>query len=786
MNKVLSRKNLSIIISLAVILLPVVCLASFESNPLEQLDFANGLFQRKMFDMAKTEYGKFIELFPESEYISDAYLGIAECLYFQKLYDEALEKYQNYMKDFAVLENAVVAKVRIAEIYYFTKNYKEAARLFKLLARNKMNADLRQRVFFYQAKTHRARDEKEKAQEYYLKALDISDQPEYMIYSYLDLGDLAFEREKFEEARNYFDNAFNLAQEDEVKGLALYKLGETQFLSGEYSQSAFTFKSILEQYPETDLVPGSFANLLLSLFNMQEFEDLVDEYLENQEALKEEDAFCDCYFVAVSAYDKLKKSDEAMKILDFLIVSDWIGDENKEKALLKKTEILLGLKSFDLALTSIEKISYETALEKDRVLFLRGESFFGVGNFPEAAGNYNELIVNFPESVYLKDAVESMAYAQRSLGNNQEARDYFLRYYKEAKDDSKRAAALYNAILLERKIGNIKGAIENCNLYLSSFSEGDLKEKILLLLSSLHTQSGKYNKAVDIYNDFLVNNPNSGKSAEVNFLLGYNLQLDKRYDDALSYYKKVIEEKKDKDIYASALKNMALIYLSLNKEEEIAKIYDQLIMQVENNDLELESYFWLIKYYLDDEEFAEVLRIVDKALIREDADDGKKREMFYFKAEALKGSGQLEAAVENYDLVLESNQLDVFAGASSVGKGACLIELKQYDAAKKEFDNVLANNSDDNTVAMRARFELAKIEQLQKNLEQASKLYMLVAILYDDDKYCPEALINAADIFVSLGKNQEAQQAYEEIIKRYKKSSQFKKAKEQLKKLKES
>ena len=42
------------------------------SVDIEQLDFANGLFQRELYQMAINEYKSFITSFPENEYLYEA------------------------------------------------------------------------------------------------------------------------------------------------------------------------------------------------------------------------------------------------------------------------------------------------------------------------------------------------------------------------------------------------------------------------------------------------------------------------------------------------------------------------------------------------------------------------------------------------------------------------------------------------------------------------------------------------------------------------------------------
>jgi TolA-binding protein len=96
-----------------------------------------------------------------------------------------------------------------------------------------------------------------------------------------------------------------------------------------------------------------------------------------------------------------------------------------------------------------------------------------------------------------------------------------------------------------------------------------------------------------------------------------------------------------------------------------------------------------------------------------------------------------------------------------------------------EFQAAMTESPEDNTVTMRARFEIADAQRLKGNLEEAYKTYMLVAILYDNEQYTSEALFQAGEIFTKLGKNDEAKKAYQEVVNSTRKPS-AEKAKEKL------
>jgi len=141
--------------------------------------------------------------------------------------------------------------------------------------------------------------------------------------------------------------------------------------------------------------------------------------------------------------------------------------------------------------------------------------------------------------------------------------------------------------------------------------------------------------------------------------------------------------------------------------------------------------------------------------------------MAYFQAESYREKQNFPEAMTQYDFVLNSGERGQFAAAARIGKGLCLVAQQRYEEAKKEFDSAIAQNSDDPTVMLRARFEIGNLEAARNNPKGAVKFFMLVAALYEDSLYCPQALWKAGQIFEQLGNPKEALNVYQELVQRF-------------------
>jgi len=130
---------------------------------LEQLDFANGLFERGMFEMSLEEYKKFIIVFSDSQYFEEAHFGIAESLFFSEDYKKAILAYQEYVKTFPLKDKVVFARLRLGQAFFFTQQYDRAVSIFERIKPVDLNASLLQSFYFYKARVLFERAQKDEA-----------------------------------------------------------------------------------------------------------------------------------------------------------------------------------------------------------------------------------------------------------------------------------------------------------------------------------------------------------------------------------------------------------------------------------------------------------------------------------------------------------------------------------------------------------------------------------------------------------------------------------------------
>ncbi|MFH1790935.1 MAG: tetratricopeptide repeat protein [Candidatus Omnitrophota bacterium] len=750
-----------------------------DTVPPDQLDFADGLFERGLYDMARDEYKKFIDMYPASIHCPDACFGAAESLFFLKRYDEAIEEYNNYAGLYPDGDKVPVAVLRVGQAYFMEGNARDAVKYLNKVPMHRLDARFGPMLYFYRARAYEALGNRGMMKKNFEAAAGGEGRDEYRALALLELGHMSREGAKSDAAVGYYSEAYECSDDPSTKAFALHKKGEAQFEAAEYGAAEASFREVLEKYPENDVSGNAVANLLLALYEEDKFTEVISAYAKyGSSARSGEDAF-DALYVVASAHEETGNYAEALAKLEEVLAAGGISDARRHKAVMKKAETLGHAGRFDDALALLDSELKASDSDIDHMIFMKAEADYCIAAYDESAQAYKKVIDEYPSSDYRDSCLYGVCFALKAAGDDKAAAGAFLDYFSSGGDEEKRKEALYNAILIDTKLGRAREAIKNSRTYLGKFRSGSLREKVLFRLGLLYSGMKDYYNATDTFRRFIQQYGGSGHLNNAYFQLGYNLQLAGKTDEALVSYGN-ITDKADMDTRYFGLKNTALIYLDRDDNRKAAEAFDRIITEFPGNDLDAGVYLWLAKFYLDGSKFTDTLRVLDACAGRKDMDGASRAEAAYFSGEAYRGMKDYGKAAECYDEAMRGGGDAVLKGASRIGRGLCLIESGDLDGAKSEFDAALLENADDNTVTMRSRFELARIAELNDDDDEAYKMYMLVAILYDDAYYCPESLLRAGALFESSGKTNEARKAYDEIIKKYPSSDAAKEAQKRI------
>ena len=275
-------------------------------------------------------------------------------------------------------------------------------------------------------------------------------------------------------------------------------------------------------------------------------------------------------------------------------------------------------------------------------------------------------------------------------------------------------------------------AIRYIEDYLEKYPQTQKRIEANLLLGQCYFFKTQYLKAFNIFQD-LLKYPEF-KDATL-FWLGETYLKGSDYSQAEKYYRQLIELYPDSLYTPQALYSLGWTFYEQKKYDQAAAQFQQLIKQFPAHTLSEDALFKLgecsynLKSYNDAIQYFKKYILNYPKSIRND-------QVYFYIGEAYYYSEEFSVSLEYYGKAAEISHDPKLRVMVSVSRGWSALKLKDYEQARKFFDEALT-------------------------------LAQLKGILFDD------IYLGQASLFTEMNDDGKALQAYEEIIKKFPKSSRL-------------
>lgn len=728
----------------------------------ERLDFANGLYNRNMYEMAIVEYEKLIEQQPDHPAREDILFRLGESHFFLKKYVEAEGLYQQFLEKFPAGSQSETAKLRLGESAYH-QSKKDQARTFLEPLTQSASVSIRNTALFYLGKLLYENGDYTRAYQELLAIQTPSEENPYWEMANYYLGDIKARENRFEEAAVFFRQMYNSDKAD-LKQIAAFNLGKCAFQQKNYTAAAPLFLEAHQNGPHPQLSDDAYINYLNTLFLSGSFEELLSKY--DAGAIESDAKKLSAKILAANALLQTENYQDGAGLFNQILDGGGLEPRDKESAELGLLEALLKLEKYDTAAEARAGMNPERAFFKERWNYLSAEILKRSGRTESALDFYNKLAADSRDADYIKQALLGQAYLLLEEGKLTEAYDALSAYLKDYPTSPEAVKCAHDKILIQIKLKNWPQAIADSAAFLKRYPEDEHALSVERRLASLHLQVEDYEKAFTIYQSILDQRaPAPEDRGEILFYMAYARQLAGRLEEASEIYQQLDPAVLKPDLKAAAFKNKAYIFIQQDKLPEAAGTYSEFLASFPDQALDEQIYLWLYDYYLTEENGKALLDVLDHAartLKAETPGDGR---LDFYRGEALRLQSQFEESLAYYDRNIQTE--NAFALKSRFGKGLSLESLNRLDEAKSVFETVLTSAGEEHAVAIRARMQIAEILSAMNLPEEAAKAYLATAILYDEESYVPQALWYAGNEFTRAGRTREARKAYEELIERY-------------------
>src|SRR5438034_2730944 len=150
-----------------------------EASDQRQLDYANGLFTRKLYDLAAPEYQKYLDDYPGRPGRANAYFSLGECYRNLNRVSSARTNFQKVLNDYGDSEFAGPAAYALAEMAFTDKDYATALPLFHRSAGRSKEPAVALSARYFEARCLEALGRKDEAANIYAQVAESGNQNPY-------------------------------------------------------------------------------------------------------------------------------------------------------------------------------------------------------------------------------------------------------------------------------------------------------------------------------------------------------------------------------------------------------------------------------------------------------------------------------------------------------------------------------------------------------------------------------------------------------------------------------
>lgn len=536
-------------------------------------------------------------------------LNSAKLSYELGLNSAAISKLQTYITKYPTSPRINEARGVLGSIFETSRNYKDAIELLENIP-NK-DAQLQrtyQRVTFYRGLEMYQDRLNTDALAMLNKSLQNPLDASITAQTYFWKGDIYYKEGDYNNSFNameaFLGRASSVEATDKVSSAtANYTVGYTLFKQGEYKAALPYFENtekLLGGKPKlldartvsSQVYPDAIGRAGDCYFMQKNYEKAADKYdMIVKYALRGTDYAY--YQKGILAGLEAKPNDKIAN-LDKLI-KDYPESYYLDDAWYQKALTYVGQENYDKAINAhkmvIGKFPQSPYIRKS--LLNLGLIYYNTNNYDESLNNYKTLLRDYPKSSEAQDALVGIKDVYVAKGDG----DGYIKLIKQYPDVnfsiSAQDSLTYQIAENYYSKEDCVNAVSSFDKYLSNFPKGAFTVYAHFYRGQCLYSQQSYAKAKTDYEYVVAQSSNLFTEQALDKASRIALHIDKDYEKAFTYAKKLYEIASKKELKIEALRNLVRSSYYLKKQDDLT-MYSDLLLKAEGktNDDDIEIYFY--------------------------------------------------------------------------------------------------------------------------------------------------------------------------------------------------
>jgi TolA-binding protein len=729
-----------------------------------QLAIADGLYIRKLYDLAVPEYEKYLGQFLTDPGRPSAMYRLADCYANLGQEQPALNTYRMLIDEVGSGEFVGSAAFRLGSREFDKKNFQVAAQLYEKAFVNAKSPEVKLTARYYQAKCLELTGKKADAATAYQDVAKFNGKNPYRDAARLSLAYIALENNQKQEAFDLFNQLGVDAVKAAVKAEALTRAGILAADLKQKDKADQLFKAAIALNAEGKWKQIAELEEMKLQYEGDKFSQVLDSYAKSTNNLGDETRPSVMLLVA-NSYRQLGKQQKALELYNQLIRVY----SNTPEAYDARYQRLVSLDAIKDPSLVTEVDSYlATGPSRDRAdkaKLLKAQTLFQQKRFEPAARLYLELTNSSLADPYKADCYYAAGFSFLQLNDNQSAIHAFTGLIDKYPKHRMASKALLKRALLYQEAKNLPAAVNDFNKIIADYPASAEMETALLQKALTLGQQADYGQMTAAFSELLKNYPNSTGAAQANYWIGWAAFESKHFQEAIAPLIKARELNPDEFAEKTTLR-LILCYQNLNRKPEAAKEVDGFIQKdPQRVSMVLDVCRWLGSEFYDENSFEQAVKYFGLMTKNMEPDKVDKGIWFNYAKSLnnLKNYPEAAAAINHY-LELATDPADRAQGFLVLSNSQ--LGAKDLEPATKSAEQALSLQPEGRLNA-EARMAIGDIESARGDYENAARSYMSVALLYEDPEVTPRALEHAYGAFQKAGNEPQAAKTLSELKARF-------------------
>ena len=736
-----------------------------------QLEYANALFTRKMYDLAIPEYEKYLSDYGGASGRANAYFGLGESYRLLGRNGSARTNFQKVLDEFGDSEFAGPAAYALAVLAFSQKDFTAAQPLFHRAAAKSKDASVALSAKYFEARCLESTKRADDALMLYLQVAEAKSQ--YREDARTTAGAMLLARGRRTDALKQYEALASEAEKPAAKAEAAVRAGlialDLAVADRAKIDSAMAEKArVLLQKGRAASDSGKWkgvaqAGLLRLEYQTGQFAQIISDYKKSAEQLPEE-AKPEAMLLVGNAHRQLGHAQEAERIYREIIEKFPSREEAKDARYQRLINIYNSDPNAVIAEVDDFLKTNPTSERADQAKLLKAEALYKQQRFAEAAPFYEELRASQLAPKLRAEAAYKQGWCAAQMKDGARAIEAFSYFIKTFPDNPQTPIALTQRALAYEQSNNMDAAIADLNFLISNYPSAKEREAAIQQKALLLGELNREPEMAQTFQQLLKEYPKSSAVAQANYYIGKAAFDGKEYKRALTSLDAARRLNREQ-YYNPATLRIILAHYYLRDRKTATSEVDTFLASTGNTNVPPEVLEWLgIEYYNDKnyllaEKYLGVLGRIENPA-------GVKPDFWFYLGDVAGKLKHYDEAENAYSHYLQSSTDAAGKAKALLALGVTKISAHKPDDAEKIAAEIMTLQPE-GKVNAEARLLAGDVQFERQRFEDAGKAYAGVALLYDDPAITPRALNKAADAYRRAGKTEEADRVAKQLRDRY-------------------